>query len=129
MAPNTSPSQTALKNYFLYLSFITVALMAVYYFLKDQLPANADFIIPAFYIITSGSHFLLQRALTREPKKFYNYFLAAMAFKMLAYLLFLAVMFLGFRGISMPFVAVFFSCYLVYTTFEILMLRPLMRKG
>lgn len=129
MASNASPAQAALKYYFLYLSIITVVLMAVYYFLKDQLPANADFIIPAFYIITSGSHFLLQRALTREPKKFHNYFLAAMAFKMLAYLLFLAVMFLGFRGISMQFVAVFFSCYLVYTTFEILMLRPLMKKG
>lgn len=129
MATNSTPAQTALKNYFFYLSFITVVLMAVYYFLKDKLPANADFIIPAFYIITSVSHFLLQRALTREPKKFYNYFLAAMAFKMLAYLIFLAIMFLGFQGITMEFVAIFFSCYLVYTTFEILMLRPLMKKG
>lgn len=129
MSQPSSSTPAALKNYFLYLSLITVVLMAVYYFFKNQLPANADFIIPAFYVITSGSHFLLQRALTREPKKFYNYFLAAMAFKMLAYLLFLAVMFLGFRGITMEFVAVFFSCYLVYTTFEILMLRPLMKKG
>jgi hypothetical protein len=129
MVSNTSPAQATLKNYFLFLSIITVVLMVVYYFFKDQLPANADFIIPAFYIITSGSHFLLQRALTREPKKFYNYFLAAMAFKMLAYLLFLAVMFLGFQGISLTFVAVFFSCYLVYTTFELLMLRPLMKKN
>lgn len=129
MARSSSPAQSALKNYFFYLSFITVVLMVVYYFLKDKLPTNADFIIPAFYIITSVSHFLLQRALTREPKKFYNYFLAAMAFKMLAYLIFLAIMFLGFQGIRMEFVAIFFSCYLVYTIFEILMLRPLMKKG
>jgi hypothetical protein len=115
------------SNYFIYISLLTIFLLGIYFAFKDLLPNNAMYIIPAFYIITTLSHFLLLRALTRDPKKFLNYFLGAMSFKMLSYLIFLAVMFLGYQGLSISFVMVFFGCYVVYTLFEILFLRPLMR--
>ncbi len=117
-----------MKNYFIYVSLLTVALMAAYYFLKDHFPPSAVFIIPVFFVITVTSHLLLLRAMTREPGKFQMYFMAATALKVLGSFLFLTVMYLAGGGIDKGFVLAFMGTYIIYTFFEMIVLLPMTRR-
>lgn len=113
-----------MKNYLFYIALITLVLLGVQYFLQDSLPYNTFFVVPAFCIITVVTHLLLMKAAKAE-KGFNMYFLAAMGAKMLAYLIFLAVMHIALGGITLEFVWVFFTVYLVFTVFEMIYLYPI----
>lgn len=117
-----------MKNYLIYISILTLVLSIVYYGIKEsmELPYNTFFIIPAFFVITVVAHLLLMRsAQAMKSRSFATYFMGAMGFKMFAYMVFLAVMHLALGGIDIHFVMIFFSVYLVYTTFEMIFLLPL----
>lgn len=116
------------KSYFIYLSILTVVLLAVYYFVREKLPLSAAYIVPAFYIITAGAHYLLVQSVTKEPKKFQLYFLSAMAFKMLAYLMVLSLIVFMDGTITIEFVIAFFITYICYTGFEMIIILPMSKK-
>jgi len=120
--------KTNANKYFIVLSLITMGLSAGYIAFRKAsgLPlVDENFlIIPAFYLITGISHQLLLRSISTNPNRFQMNFMMAMAFKMLAYLAFLGLMFyISNEGITMNFVLLFFLCYLLYTGFEMLALR------
>jgi len=120
--------KTNANKYFIVLSLITMGLSAGYIAFRKAsgLPlVDENFlIIPAFYLITGISHQLLLRSISTNPNRFQMNFIMAMAFKMLAYLAFLGLMFyISNEGITMNFVLLFFLCYLLYTGFEMLALR------
>jgi hypothetical protein len=117
------------ENYFIYLSILTILLLVVYYFLKDKLPVSAAYIIPAFYLITAGAHYLLMKSINQNPRKFYYYFLAAMSFKMLAYLTVLSLILLIDGQITIEFVIAFFAVYVCYTVFEMAMILPRAKRN
>lgn len=117
------------KTYFIYLSILTIALLVIYYFVREKLPLSAAYIIPSFYLITAGSHYLLVKSITKEPKKFQLYFLSAMAFKMLAYLMVLTIILFLDGTITIDFVVAFFAAYLCYTAFEMAIILPMSKKS
>jgi len=117
------------KNYLIYLSILTALMMAVLYFVKDQLSPQSTYVIPAYFLITLVTHLFLRQAFSKDPSKFSMNFMAAMAFKMLAAFAFLTIIYLAFKGITMDFVAVFMGVYVVYTVFELVYLRPSMRNN
>ncbi|MBE2246845.1 MAG: hypothetical protein IAE67_06270 [Candidatus Competibacteraceae bacterium] len=129
MSNTPSPQTPLLRFYFLYLSIFTLVLLFLFFFFQKSLPLSAMFIVPVFYVITSISHIFLKKSLSGNGKGFLQLFLLGMTVKMMAYLIFLAVMMIGMKETSTLFVIVFFFCYVLYTTFEILMLRPLMKKN
>lgn len=114
-----------LKNYVIYISILTLVLLAVFYFIKDKLSVQTAYIIPAYFLITLVTHFFLRTAFSKDPKKFSMNFMGGLAFKMLASFAFLTIMFMAFEGISPDFVAVFMGVYIVYTVFEIIYLKPM----
>jgi hypothetical protein len=116
------------NRYFLVLSLISLGLSAGYIAFRKAsgltLVDENFLVIPAFYLITGISHQLLLRSVSANPNRFQMNFMMAMAFKMMAYLAFLGLMFyISTDGITMTFVLLFFLCYLVYTGFEMLALR------
>ena len=115
-------------GYFLGLTGITGLLLLLFFSLPNVVPPHGFLVIAAFYFITGLSHFLLIRAVTANPNKFQTHFLGAMAFKMFAYLVFLALVHFLVQPINLPFVLTFFVCYLVYTTFELLYLQWMRKK-
>lgn len=118
------------KNaYFLGLTGITGLLLVIYFLLSDKLPFQAFLIVVAFYFITGISHFILVKSITSQPTKFQTYFLGAMAFKMFAYLVFLALVHFVVSPINLSFVLCFFVCYVVYTAYEMLYLRTINKKS
>jgi uncharacterized membrane protein (GlpM family) len=106
------------KYYVYFLAGLTVLLLVLQYQLRSMLPANTVYIVPAFCLITYFSHVLLMRSVTRESARFAPFFMMAIGFKMLAYLFFLAIMHYLTGGISLEFVMTFVVVYLVFTSFE-----------
>jgi hypothetical protein len=121
--------QNKLKNYVIYISILTIVLLAAYYIINSQLKTRfalqTAYIIPAYFLITMLTHFFLRIAFSRDPKKFSINFIGGLAFKMLASFAFLTIMFMSFGGITKDFVAIFMAVYLIYTVFEITYLKPL----
>ncbi len=113
------------KNYVIYLSILTIILMVAYFVVKDQLSLQCAYVIPAYFLITLVTHFFLSKAFAKNPQNFSMNFMGGLAFKMLASLAFLTIMYVAFDGISKDFVAIFMGVYLVYTLFEIIYLKPL----
>lgn len=123
------PTTNNYRNYFMYLSVLTIILLVVYYFVKDKLPVNSAYIIPSFYVITAVAHYLLTKSLNKDPRKFYLFFMSAMAFKILAYLMVLTIIAVAGGGINIDFVIAFFSVYLCYTIFEMAIILPRARRN
>jgi hypothetical protein len=119
--------ENKMKNYIIWLSVLTIVLFATYYIVSTQieLSIQTNYVIPAYFIITLGTHLFLRRAFSRDPKKFSVNFMGGLAIKMLASFAFLTIMFVGFKGIEVDFVAVFMGVYMVYTIFEIAYLKPM----
>jgi Na+/glutamate symporter len=119
--------ENRMKNYMIYISILTVILLGVFYILDSQLHLSiqTNYVIPAYFLITVATHLILRRAFSKDPKKFSINFLGGLAFKMLASFAFLTIMFVGFKGIEVDFVAVFMGVYMIYTVFEVVYLRPM----
>lgn len=113
------------KNYVIYLSILTLLLIVVFYFVKDQLSPQSAYVVPAYFLITLVTHFFLAKAFAKKPENFSMNFMGGLAFKMLASLAFLTIMYVAYDGITKDFVATFMGVYLVYTLFEIIYLKPL----
>ncbi|MCZ2442380.1 MAG: hypothetical protein LC101_01165 [Flavobacteriales bacterium] len=128
MTENTSPKYSAIRYYFLYLTVFTIGLLAIYYFFRNSMPMSAMYVIPVFYLVTAVSHLLLKQSLIGAGRSFLMNFLLGMTIKMFAYLVFLAVMMMGLKETSVMFIATFFICYVLFTGFELMMLRPLMKR-
>ena len=117
-----------LKNYIIYLSILTIVLLAIYFTIKDQLPLQCAYVIPVYFLITLVTHFFLAKAFAKKPKNFSVHFMGGLAFKMMASLAYLTVTYAVFGSIEKDFVVVFMGVYLVYTLFEIIYLRPLSKS-
>jgi len=116
-----------MKNYMIYISILTIILLVAFYIVDSQmhLALQTNYVIPAYFLITVSTHLVLRRAFSKDPKTFSMNFLGGLAFKMLASFAFLTIMFIGFKGIEMDFVAVFMIVYMVYTIFEVAYLKPM----
>lgn len=119
--------ENKMKNYVIYLSIVTIILLATFYILNSQITLSipSNYVIPAYFLITLLTHMFLKRAFSKDPKKFSVNFMGGLAIKMLASFAFLTIMFVGFKGIEVDFVAVFMTVYMVYTIFEIVYLKPM----
>jgi phosphatidylserine synthase len=115
--------------YFLGLSLLASALFVAYFLLQSLLPLETPLAIAAFYGITFISHLLLIRAMTHRPAAFQMNFMMAMGFKMLAYLIFIALIHFLVAPIQLPFVLVFFLCYLCFTAYEMVALQSFRKSG
>lgn len=119
--------ENKMKNYMIYISILTIVLLATFYILNSQihLSLQTNYVIPVYFLITVFTHLILSRAFSKDPKKFSINFMGGLAVKMLASFAFLTAMFIGFKGIEVDFVAVFMAVYVVYTIFEVVYLKPM----
>lgn len=117
-----------MKNYTIYLCILTAVLLTVQYFFRDQLHYSTIYIVPVFFIITLLTHFILVKSKNQDPKKFQMYFFGAGAIKVLGYFAFIAIVYIATGTLTKSFAAVFMITYLIYTLFEMMLLRPLAKK-
>lgn len=117
-----------MKNYTIYLCALTAILLTVQYFFKDQLHYTTIYIVPVFFIITLLTHLILVKSKSKDPRKFQMYFFGAGALKVLGYFAFIAVVYIAAGTLTRSFAAVFMIVYLIFTLFEMILLRPLAKK-
>jgi F0F1-type ATP synthase assembly protein I len=85
---------------------------------KEYFVQQVWMILVYFMLVSALFYFILQRK-QQEPKKYIRTFLAGTTIKLFAHMIALIVFALADRDRAIPVIITFFSCYLLFTIFEV----------
>ncbi|RKE03136.1 hypothetical protein [Marinifilum flexuosum] len=122
------------KSYILRLGLISVFLLfgSIALFLtvlKPWFNYIFPFVILYFFLFNSIQHFKLLRLSKGDPRVFHTNYMAWFGIKLFLNLSFVIVYVLLNRAQALSFVLFFAFCYVVYTTFEVIVLSKTLRSG
>ncbi len=111
-------------NYFLKLTFLTIAIAVIAFgllfsFFRNFYQPAIWFLILFFYSIHVVGHFVLVYANTRKKLNFGNAYFLAFGVKFFAYLVFLFLYIRSHKENAIIFVASMFALYIIYTIFDV----------
>ena len=76
-------------------------------------------ILVYFMLISVVFHLILLRKQKDDPKKYIRAFMAGTTIRLFIHIIVLLIMALTFRDKAIPLIITFFSCYLLFTVFEV----------
>ncbi len=98
----------------------------IYFFFDKYYIVLINYLFPIFFTVSSLSHYVLSKNVSKEMIKFWPYFMVASTLKLLLYMIIIWLFVRNNKSYALPFVAMFFILYVFYTIFEI---RNLLKKA
>lgn len=100
------------------LAYVIIAI--VFYFIFPEKFHWSLLIAPAFVaLVTAFMHKKLMLSSDARAQKFTNMFLGMTGLKLMAYLFYILIYVLTLKTFAIPFLAIFFPLYIVFTTLEV----------
>lgn len=111
----------AFNRWLLLFTVITYAIMAVVF--KFVLPEQFHMSLIAVPIVLAMVTMILHKKLivssTERPQKFVNMFMAMTGIKLLLYLFIVLIYVMVFTEFAIPFIAIFFTVYILFASLEV----------
>ena len=109
------------------LSYLIIAVV-FYYIIPSKFHLSL-LIVPIFEaVVTSLLHKKLILTSNERPQKFINMFMAVTGIKLMLYLFFILIFIVTLTEFAIPFLAIFFPLYIIYTIIEINQLLAFFNK-
>lgn len=99
-----------------------IALILQYTLPENMLPASLPLLFLLFIIVSSVVHYFLLRSAAYSGRRFVSYFMAATFLKLFLYLIIIILYAFLIKENVVSFILTFFILYLLYTTFEVVMI-------
>ncbi len=97
-----------------------VLIGVVFYFLIPEKFHYSLLIVPILEaLVTSLLHRKLILSSSERPQKFINMFMAVTGIKLMLYLFFILIYIIALTEFALPFLAIFFPLYIIFTIIEI----------
>jgi hypothetical protein len=118
-----------LKKYFASLAGFVILLVVINLVIQHYISlAILWFILLYFLIVTAAFHYGLLKSTKGKPKSFIQFFMAATGLRLFLHIIVILIYCLLNKQAAFPFVIAFFSCYLLFTIFEIKQAMILAKK-
>lgn len=99
-----------------------IAVFLQYTLPENMLPASLPLLFLLFIIVSSVVHYFLLRSAAYSGRRFVSYFMAATFLKLFLYLIIIILYAFLIKENVVSFILTFFILYLLYTTFEVVMI-------
>lgn len=111
-----------LKNVIVFGALLSLVAGILSFTLPEEYFAAQIWMMLVYFIVLSAVfQFLLLRKQKGDPKKYIRTFLASTTIKLFIHMVVLIVLALANRDHAIPVIITFFSCYLLFTIFEVTM--------
>ena len=100
------------------LSYLIIGLV-FYYIIPEKFHYSLLLVPVLEALVTSLLHQKLIKSSSDRPQKFINMFMAVTGIKLMIYLFFILIYIVTLTEFALPFLAIFFPLYIIYTIIEI----------